>query len=204
MEKYTEEEINLINSICKPIDNIDMVLVNSIVNKLLSKKEYEELIDLLNTLFDFAEIPKNIVDKLIEENNKECVSVFLENEDSLYFLTNEEKNKLKEFLNVCEVNIKLKESYDYYYNLLFKRGIRHFKSIKISDRIIEHIFTRYNKLIRIKLIEIKEIGVVVSYINYQNYNISKDEQLLKGIDHINEYGFNIDRDIKNDAIIKKI
>ena len=40
-------------------------------------------------------------------------------------------------------------------------------------------------------------------INYKNYNLTEKEQILKGIDYINDYGFNINRNIKNDAIINK-
>ena len=202
MQDYTEEEKNLINSLNRPINNIDETLVSSIVNKILENKNFEELIHFLNTLNDFAKVPENIVDKLINENNKECKSIFLENEDILYFFSANETNRLKEFLNAYGVNIKLKETYDYYYKLLFKQGFRHFKSIKINDRITEHLFTRYNKLTRIKLKEITGIGVVVSYIDYKNYKLTKNKQLLKAIDYINEYGFNIDRKLNNDNIIK--
>lgn len=198
MKKYTDEETNLINSLNKPINNIDMTLVESVVNKLLLNKDCVELIYFLNALYDFAEIPKDMVDKLIVENNKECISIFLENEDILYFLTNAETNKLKSFLNVNEVNIKLRGSYDYYYNLLFKKGVRHLKLIKINDEILEHTFTKYNKLIGIKLKEIKDIGLVVSCINYRNYNMSEEEQILKAIDYINDYDFNIVRDVNNE------
>ena len=198
MKKYTDEETNLINSLNKPINNIDMTLVESVVNKLLLNKDCVELIYFLNALYDFAEIPKDMVDKLIVENNKECISIFLENEDILYFLTNAEINKLKSFLNVNEVNIKLRGSYDYYYNLLFKKGVRHLKLIKINDEILEHTFTKYNKLIGIKLKEIKDIGLVVSCINYRNYNMSEEEQILKAIDYINDYDFNIVRDVNNE------
>jgi len=202
VEKFTYEESNIINSLDKPIEEINMNLVNSIVNKMLQNSDYEELIKLLNLLNDFAKIPKNIVCRLIRDNNKEYAFVFLENEDILYFLTNEKKNKLKTFLNVPEVNIKLSESFDYYYNLLFKQGVRQWKSTKINDDIIEHTFIRYNKLIRIKLKEIKENDIVVSCINYRNYNLSEEEQILKVIDYLNDYGFNIDRNINNAAIIK--
>lgn len=201
MKDYTEEEKNLINSLNRPINNIDEALVSSIVDKLLDNKDFEELIHFFNSLYDFAKVPKNIVDKLINENNRECISIFLENENILYFLSTDETNKLKEYLNVWEVNVKLKESYDYYYKLLFKQGFRHFKSIKTDDKIIEHLFTRYNKLTRIKLKEISDIGIVVSYIDYKNYNLPDDEKLLKAIDYINEYGFNIDRKLNNDNII---
>ncbi len=202
MQDYTEEENNLISSLCKPIDNIDETLVSSIIDKLMNNKNFEELIHFLNSLNDFAKVPENIVDRLINLNNKECISIFLENEDILYFLNANEKNKLKKFLNVYDVNIKLKESYNYYYRLLFKQGFRHFKSIKTNDRITEHLFTRYNKLTRIRLKEISNIGIAVSYIDYKNYNLTENEQLLKAIDYINEYGFNIDRKLNKDNIIK--
>lgn len=201
MKDYTEEEKILINSLNRPIDNIDDTLVSSIVDKLLNNKDFEELIHFLNSLYDFAKVPRNIVDKLINENNKGCISIFLENEDILYFLSTDETNKLKKFLNAYEINIKLKKSYDYYYKLLFKQGFRHLKSTKTNDKITEHLFTRYNKLARIKLKEITGIGIVVSYIDYKNYNVTENEQLLKAIDYINEYGFNIDRKINNNNII---
>lgn len=203
MKDYTEEENNLMNSLNRPIDNIDESLVNSIVDKLLDNKKFEELIDFFNNLHDFVKAPESIVDKLINETNKDCIAIFLENEDILYFLSNDEKNKLKEFLNVYEVNIKLKESYDYYYKLLFKQGFRHFKSIKSNHMIIEHLFTRYNKLTRIKLKEITGIGVVISYVDYKNYNLTENEQISKAIDYINEYCFNIDRKLNLDDIIKE-
>ena len=202
MKDFTEEENNLIDSLCEPIDNIDQTLVNSIVNKLLDNKNYEELMNFLDSLNDFAEVPENIVDKLITENNKECISVFLENEYKLYFFNNEEKNRLKEFLNAYEVNIKLKEPYDFYYKLLFEQGFRHYKAIKISDNITEHIFTRYNEFTKIRLKEITDIGVVVSYIDYTNYNLTEKEQLLKAIDYINEYGFNIDKNLNTNDVVK--
>lgn len=201
MKKYTEEEKNLIQFLNKPNYAIDETLISSIIDKMLNNKEFEELIHFLNSLHDFTKVSNNIVDKLINDNNKECVSIFLENEDTLYFLNDYEKDKLKNFLNVYEVNIKLKETYEYYYNLLFKQGFRHFKSIEINNKITEHLFTRYNKAIRIKLKEIDDIGVVVSYINYKYYNLSKEEQLLSVIDYINEFGFGIDRNLNNDNII---
>lgn len=202
MKKYTKKENNLITSLHEPVDNIDETLVNSIIDKLLDNKDFEGLIHFLNSLYDFAKIPKNIVDKLINENNKECIAIFLENENILYFLSNDEKNRLKEFLNAYEVNIKLEKSYDFYYKLLFKQGFRHFKSIKINDKITEHLFTRYNVLTRIKLKEITGIGAVISYTDYKNYNLTENEQLLKTIDYINKYGFNIDKNLNDDDIIK--
>lgn len=54
MKNYTEEEKNLISSLNKPIDNIDKSLVNSIIDKMLNKYYYEELIDFLNSLYDFT------------------------------------------------------------------------------------------------------------------------------------------------------
>lgn len=121
------------------------------------------------------------------------------------FLNEEEKDKLKTFLNVQEINIKLNNSYEYYYKLLFKQSvrIRHSNSKRINDNIIEHSYTRYNKLIKFKLKEVKNVGVIASCIIHENYNLS-EEETLKVIDYINEYGFNIERYINNDAIIKKI
>lgn len=201
MKKFTEEEKNLIQFFNKPNYAIDETLISSIIDKMLNNKEFEELIHFLNSLHDFTKVSNDIVDKLINDNNKECVSIFLENEDTLYFLNDCEKDKLKNFLNVYEVNIKLKDTYEYYYNLLFKHGFRHFKTTEINNKITEHLFTRYNKAIRIKLKEIDDIGVVVSYINYKYYNLSKEEQLLSVIDYINEFGFGIDRNLNNDNII---
>ena len=204
MEKYTKEEINLINSLYKSIDEVDMNLINSIVHKMLLNHEYEELIQFLNKLYDFSTIPINIIDMLIQTNNKECISVFLENEDVLYFLNFKEKTKLKDFLNVHEINIKLENTYDYYYKMLYKQGIRNWQSNTYKNNVIEHIFTRYNKLIKLKLKEVKDIGVVVSCIIYSNYYLSEEDQILKGIDYINEFGFNIDRDVNNKTIIKNM
>ena len=204
MEKYTNEERSLIDNLNKPTNNINMTLVESIVNKLLLNKECMELIHFLNNLYDLAEMPNDIVAKLIKENNKECVSIFLENENILFFLTNVEINKLKSFLNAHEVNIKLKESYDYYYNLLFKQDVRHLKSTKINDEILEHTFTKYNEQIGIKLKEIKDVGLVVSFTNYRNYNMSEEEQILKSIDYINSYNFNINREVDNETIIRNL
>lgn len=52
--------------------------------------------------------------------------------------------------------------------------------------------------------EVWGVGEVVSYIMYSNYNLSKDEQILKDIDYINEFGFNIESRINNrDLIIDK-
>ena len=206
MKDYTEEEKNLIKSLNRPIDNINETLVSSIVDKLLDNKDFEELIHYFNSLYDFAEVPKNIVDKLILENNKECIAEFLENEDSLYFLNKSEINRLKNFLNVPEINIRLEKDYDYYYNFLYNQGIRNWQSdtIKINDDTIEHVLTRYDKLIRLKLKEVKNIGVVVACTIYSNYYLSEEEQILKGIDYINEFGFNIERNINNKNIIKNL
>lgn len=199
MKNFTNKETNFIESLNEPIHDIDLNLVNSIINKMLQNSEYGELISLLNNLYDFAETPLNIVDELIQDNNKKCISVFLENEESLYFLTDEEKNKLKVFLNVQEINILLDKSYDYYYKMLYDQGIRTWNgnTTKKNNNIIEHIFTRYNKLIKFKLKEIKNVGLVVSCVNYSNYNLSREEQVLKSIDYINKFGFNINRDINN-------
>ena len=206
MKDYTEEEKNLIKSLNRPIDNINETLVSSIVDKLLDNKDFKELINYFNSLYDFAEVPKNIVDKLILENNKECIAEFLENEDSLYFLNKSEINRLKNFLNVHEINIRLEKDYDYYYKSLYNQGIRNWQSdtININDDTIEHILTRYNKLIRLKLKEVKNIGVVVACTIYSNYYLSEEEQILKGIDYINEFGFNIERNINNKNIIKNL
>ena len=206
MKEFTKIEENLINSLNKPIDNIDMNIVNSIVSKMLDNREYYKLICFLNNLYDFAKVPSNIVDKLILDNNKECIAEFLNNEDILYFLSEEEKNKFKDFLNVCEVNIKLENNYDYYYKLLYKQGIRswHSNIDKVSENVTEYKLTKYNQLIKIKLKDIKNVGLVVSCTIYSNYCLTKEEQILKGIDYINEFGFNIDRNINNKAIIKKI
>ena len=206
MKAYTEEEKNLIKSLNRPIDNINETLVSSIVGKLLDNKDFEELIHYFNSLYDFAEVPKNIVDKLILENNKECIAQFLENEDSLYFLNKSEINRLKNFLNVREINIRLEKDYDYYYKFLYNQGIRNWQSdtIKINDDTIEHVLTRYNKLIRLKLKEVKNIGVVVACTIYSNYYLSEEEQILKGIDYINEFGFNIERNINKKNLIKNL
>ena len=204
MEKYTKEEINLINFRHKPINKIDINLTSSIVHKMLLNHKYEELIQFLNRLYDFAKIPINIVNILIQSNNKECISVFLENEDDLYFFDSEEKDELKDFLNVREINIKLENTYDYYYKMLYKQGIRNWRSNTVKNNVIEHTFTRYNKLIKLKLKDIKDIGVVVSCIIYSNYYLPEEEQILKGIDYINEFGFNINKDINNKAIIKNM
>ena len=203
MEIYTEEEMDLINSLNKSINNIDNKIVDSIINKMIANSEYEELIAFLNNLNDFGEVPKNIIDKLIDTDNKECISTLLENESILYFLTKEEKKKLKDFLNVSEVNIKLDKPYDYYYQLLFKQGVRNWHT-KIINNTIEHTFIKYNKQINIKLKEVKDIGVVVSCIIYSNYNLPLDEQTLRVIDYINEFGLDIERDINNKNIIKQI
>ena len=64
MKAYTEEEKNLIKSLNRPIENINETLISSIVDKLLDNKDFEELIQFFNSLYDFAEVPKNIVDKL--------------------------------------------------------------------------------------------------------------------------------------------
>ena len=204
MEKYTYKETSLINSLNKPIDNIDMILVNSIVNKMIKNGEYNGLLNFLNNLYDYAKLPKNIVDKLILENNKDCIAEFLDNEEILYFLNLEEKNKLKKYLNACEVNIKLDNTFDYYYKKLYKQGIRIWRNNTIKNNnkiIIEHLFTQYNKIIKLKLIEVKDIGVIASCVIYSNYYLPKEEQIFKGIDYINEFEFNIDKDINNKNIL---
>lgn len=197
MEKYTEGEMQLINSLNKPVNDVDMNLVDSIIDKMLLNEEYDNLLSFLNALNDFSNTSKNIVDKLITENNKECISIFLENESSLYFLNKEEIMQLKIYLGVSEVNIKLDKPYDYYYKLLFNQGVRLFKTIEMNDNEKEYIFTRYNKEFKIKLKEIKNVGLVVSYVDYHNYNLTKEEQINNAIDYINEYGFAIENDIKN-------
>lgn len=197
MEKYTEGEMQLINSLNKPVNDVDMNLVDSIIDKMLLNEEYDNLLSFLNALNDFSNTSKNIVDKLITENNKKCISIFLENESSLYFLNKEEIMQLKIYLGVSEVNIKLDKPYDYYYKLLFNQGVRLFKTVEMNDNEKEYIFTRYNKEFKIKLKEIKNVGLVVSYVDYHNYNLTKEEQINNAIDYINEYGFAIENDIKN-------
>ena len=197
MEKYTEGEMQLINSLNKPVNDVDMNLVDSIIDKMLLNEEYDNLLSFLNALNDFSNTSKNIVDKLITENNKECISIFLENESSLYFLNKEEIMQLKIYLGVSEVNIKLEKPYDYYYELLFNQGVRLFKTVEMNDNEKEYIFTRYNKEFKIKLKEIRNVGLVVSYVDYHNYNLTKEEQINNAIDYINEYGFAIENDIKN-------
>ena len=197
MEKYTEGEMQLINSLNKPVNDVDMNLVDSIIDKMLLNEEYDNLLSFLNALNDFSNTSKNIVDKLITENNKECISIFLENESSLYFLNKEEIMQLKIYLGVSEVNIKLDKPYDYYYELLFNQGVRLFKAVEINDNEKEYIFTRHNKEFKIKLKEIRNVGLVVSYVDYHNYNLTKEEQINNAIDYINEYGFAIENDIKN-------
>ena len=197
MEKYTEGEMQLINSLNKPVNDVDMNLVDSIIDKMLLNEEYDNLLSFLNALNDFSNTSKNIVDKLITENNKECISIFLENESSLYFLNKEEIMQLKIYLGVSEVNIKLEKPYDYYYELLFNQGVRLFKTVEMNDNEKEYIFTRHNKEFKIKLKEIRNVGLVVSYVDYHNYNLTKEEQINNAIDYINEYGFAIENDIKN-------
>lgn len=197
MEKYTEGEMQLINSLNKPVNDVDMNLVDSIIDKMLLNEEYDNLLSFLNALNDFSNTSKKIVDKLITENNKECISIFLENESSLYFLNKEEIMQLKIYLGVSEVNIKLEKPYDYYYELLFNQGVRLFKAVEINDNEKEYIFTRHNKEFKIKLKEIRNVGLVVSYVDYHNYNLTKEEQINNAIDYINEYGFAIENDIKN-------
>ena len=197
MEKYTEGEMELINSLNKPVNDVDMNLVDSIIDKMLLNEEYDNLLSFLNALNDFSNTSKNIVDKLITENNKKCISIFLENESSLYFLNKEKIMQLKIYLGVSEVNSKLDKPYDYYYKLLFNQGGRLFKTVEMNDNEKEYIFTRYNKEFKIKLKEIKNVGLVVSYVDYHNYNLTKEEQINNAIDYINEYGFAIENDIKN-------
>ena len=178
MKNYTEDEKKLINSLNRPIENIDKSLVNSIVDKMLYNNNYEGLLNFLNTLNDFADVPNDIVDKLLKTNNKECVAEFLDNEKFLYFLNSEEKNKLKSFLNVHEINIKLENTYDYYYKMLYKQGIRncHNDILKINDDITEHILTRYNKSLKLKLKEVKKTSLGLFFYLLNNKEFYKDEK----------------------------
>src|SRR5574344_168520 len=124
MEQYTEEEFALIH-LNRPIEKIDVNLIKSIETKMNLNKEYDYLIDFYNTLNDFSNFSfNNVAGYLIKNDNKECIANFLENEDSLYFFTKEDINKLKKYLNAMEINIKLDKDYDYYYKLLFKKGVR--------------------------------------------------------------------------------
>lgn len=128
MEKYTNDEISIINA-NEPINNINNSLVDSIVKKMLHNKEYESLVNFYNTLYDFSILDlSEISDNLIKGNEFECIAFFLNNEDVLYFLPSEEKKKLKNFLNVKEISIKLNEPYNYYKDLLFKQGFIIFPS----------------------------------------------------------------------------
>lgn len=194
MQKFTKRELDFINSLNCPVVHIDNELINSIINKIILNKDYDYLIYLLNALYDFAEIPQDIVNNLISNNDKKGISIFLDNEKELYFLSKKEVDKLKEFLNVKEAYFKLDKSYDYYYNILFKEGLRQQKPIKINNDIIEYTYYRYNKPIGIKIFDIKDIGLIVSYVNYLNYNLTIEEQIIKVIDYLNEFGFNITKD----------
>lgn len=203
MEEFTNKELAFINSINEPITNIDDDLVNTIINKMIINKEYEELICFLNSLNDFAQIPSGIVNKLIDDNNKECISYLLVNIDILYFFDDSEKQKLKDYLNVKNILIQLPETYDYYYRLLFSHGVRLWKSIN-NNEYIEHIYTRYNELIKIRLIESSKFGVIASYINYLDYNISREEQILNCINYINQFGLNLENNINEITLVDEI
>lgn len=203
MEEFTNKELAFINSINEPITNIDNDLVNTIINKMIINKEYEELICFLNSLNDFAQVPSRLVNRLIDDNNKECISVFLENIDDLYFFDDLEKQKLKNYLNVKDIFIKLPETYNYYYRLLFSHGVRLWKSIN-NNEYIEHIYTRYNELIKIRLIESSKFGVIASYINYLDYNLSREEQILNCINYINQFGLNLENNINEITLVDEI
>lgn len=202
MIKFTDNELELLNSLKEPITNIDVELVKSIINKMVINKEYESLIHFLNALNDFSPI-NNIFETflkyLIEDNNKECISFLLDNEELLYFLNIEEKQKLIKFLNAKKVYIKLKDSYDYYNILLFKQGLRSWKTNKINDNLIEHTYTKNNQLVKFQIIESNNNGILISYTNYLNYNLTEEEQIKKNIDYLNAFGFNIERSI--DSVI---
>lgn len=207
---FTNEELELINSLNKPLENVDINLVNSIIDKMVRSKKYKELIDFLNLLYDFSgidELFENFAERLIIENNKECISFLLDEEENLYFFDNSTKHNLITFLNSKKVYIKLNNTYDYYYKMLFSQGLRSLKNKNINENLVEHSYTRYNKLIKFKIIEDNNFGVLISYINYLNYNLSFEEQILKAIDYLNEFGFNIERSIKsimNESLIIKM
>jgi len=203
MEQYTEEESNLIH-LSRPIEKIDVNLVKSIESKMHLNKEYDNLIDFYNTIYDFSNYSfKDVADCLIKKENKDCIAQFLENEDSLYFFTKEDINKLKKYLNAMEVNIKLNKDYDYYYKLLFKKGVRPYTKPTINNYMKIYSFSRYNKNFKIKLIDVKNEGLFVSYINYYNYNLLKEEQVLYAISYINEFGFDINKDAKSVSLIEE-
>lgn len=197
MEQYNEEELTLIHS-NRPIEKIDVNLIKSIETKMHLNKEYDNLIDFYNTIYDFSNFSfKNVADCLIKNENKDCIAHFLENEDSLYFFTKEDINKLKKYLNAMEVNIKLNKDYDYYYKLLFKKGVRPYTKPTINNYMKIYFFSRYNKSFKLKLIDVKNEELFVSYINYYNYKLLKEEQLFYAINYINEFGFNIDINAKS-------
>src|SRR5574344_2727546 len=159
MEHYNEEELNLIHS-NRPIETIDVNLIKSIEIKMHLNKEYNNLLDFYNTLYDFSNFSfKDVADYLIKNDNKECIAYFLENEDLLYFFTKEDINKLKKYLNAYEVNIKLNKDYDYYYKLLFKKGVRPWSKPKINNYMKKYSFSRYNINFKLKLIEVKNEGL---------------------------------------------
>ena len=197
MKRNNNEEMD--NSLETFAENLNLDMINEVIDKIIFSNNYEELFDFLNYLYDFANIPDDIVDRLINDDKKECVSYFLENEEFLYFLNDKDINKLKKYLDVYEINVKLDKDYDYYYDLLLNQTVLPWKTKK-KNKVIEYTFTRYNKLINIKLKKINKI-LVVSCVIYSNYDLSKEEQLLKEIDYINEYGFNIERNVNNKDII---
>lgn len=207
---FANEELELINSLYKPIENVDINLVNSIIDKMVRSKKYKELIDFLNLLYDFSgidELFENFAERLITENNKECISFFLDEEENLDFFDNSTKHNLITFLNSKKIYIKLNNTYDYYYKMLFSQGLRSWKNININENLVEHSYTRYNKLIKFKIIEDNNFGVIILYTNYLNYNLSYEEQILKAIDYLNEFGFNIERSIEsimNESLITKM
>lgn len=203
MLKFTNNELTFINSLNNPITNIDMDLVNTIIDKMIINKQYEELISFLNSLNDFAQIPSGLANRLIDDNNRECISVFLDNIDILYFFDDLEKQKLKDYLNAISVFIKLPENYDFYYKLLFSRGVRIWKSTN-NNGYVEHTYTRYNELIKIRLIESNKLGVIAAYVNYLDYNLPKEEQILNCIDYLNQFGFNLEKDTNKITLIDEL
>ena len=191
MEKITAEE-EMIISVNEPIKNIDTNLIKTIEIKMLKNKDYAKLNDFYNTLYDFSDYNLSyIADMLIERDEKKCISIFLDN-NSLYFMEKENIDKLKNFLNIYEINVKLFEHYDYYYKLLFSHGVRLWKTINRENIIKEYIFTRYNKLFNIKLKQINSKLLVASFVNYLNYNNLKEQQQIEAIEYLNLFGFNVE------------
>ena len=182
MEKYTEGETELINSLNKPVNDVDMNLVDSVIDKMLLNEEYDNLLNFLNALNDFSNTSKNIVDKLITENNKKCISIFLENESSLYFLNKEKIMQLKIYLGVSEVNIKLDKPYDYYYKLLFNQGVRLFKTVEMNDNEkLEFISAKEGAILDAKgNISIRNINSGKSYVRF-TYMSASESVYAEGI-----------------------